>query len=192
EPPPLSAWTTMAHTLRGVERPKIAVNDSYLRIQPMGGPYHAELFLDTSEARYEDTGNVVYSLLKDILDEAEKDAHIPARVELSLFTSTAYGWSSDFDLALEVLKLLQTPVCDFSSGLPRWRIPNLDTISMPDPGLPYHHLRAFVQARSNGSTCIHPSSPITGIFTRTHAFDEEYREEVLNKVMAYAVTGMDG
>ncbi|KAG8893773.1 hypothetical protein FRC01_013355, partial [Tulasnella sp. 417] len=192
EPPPLSAWTTMAHTLRGVERLKIAVNDSYLSIRTVGGPYHVELFLDTSEARYEDTGNVVYSVLKDILDEAEKDTHLLARIELSLFTSMAHGWSRDFEVALEVLKLLQTPVCDFSSGQPRWRIPNLDTISMPDPGLPYHHLRAFVQARSNGSTCIQPSSPITGIFTRTHAFDEEYREEVLNKVMASTVTGKDG
>ncbi|KAG8894474.1 hypothetical protein FRC01_012940 [Tulasnella sp. 417] len=180
ETPPLSAWTTFVHTLRRVERLKITVSDSYLSLRAVGGPYKVELLLDTSDAGDENMRNLVYSMLKDILDEAEKDTPIRARVDIALFAFKR--WRSDFDVSFEILKLLQTPVCDFSSGKPHWRIPNLDTISMPHPGLPYCHLRAFVLARSNG-TC----SPITGIFTRSHAFDDKYCEEVLNNVMAYTL-----
>ncbi|KAG8898290.1 hypothetical protein FRC01_010962 [Tulasnella sp. 417] len=188
EPPPLSTWATSVHAIRRVEQLTITVADSYLSLQGAGGPYHVELCVATTEVGYEDEGDVIYSVLNDILDEAEKDTHISARVELALFV---IGRKSAFDVALSVLKLLQTPFSDFSLGKSRWRTPNLDTITMLAPGLPYHHLRAFIQARSNGSTCIQPSSPITGIFTRSDDVDGLDREDVFNQVMAYTGGGND-
>ncbi|KAG8925482.1 hypothetical protein FRC00_003924 [Tulasnella sp. 408] len=178
ERPPPSAWTTPGHTLRRVERMKISVTSGCLRVTAVTGPYKVEVTLDGMSGHSE---RLLCSILEDFLDEAEKDIPISARVELGLFADKPPG--RDFDLGLEVLKLLQTPVWNPSSGENRWRIPNLGTISMLDPGLPYHHLRAFVQERSNG-ICIQPASAVTGIFIRSSKWDEDGGEDVLNEVMA--------
>ncbi|KAG8912925.1 hypothetical protein FRC00_003466 [Tulasnella sp. 408] len=177
ERPPPTAWTTPGHTLRGVKRMKISVTPGCLRVTAVTKPYKVEVTLD---GMYGDS-RLPCSILEDFLNEAEKDSPISARVELGLFADNPPG--GDFDIGLETLKLLQTPVWDPSSGQTRWRIPSLDTISMLDPGLPYHHLRAFVQERSSG-ICIQPASSVTGIFIRSSEWDEDGGEDVLNEVMA--------
>ncbi|KAG8897967.1 hypothetical protein FRC01_011081 [Tulasnella sp. 417] len=187
ETPPLSAWTTLVHTLRRVERLKIMIiSDACLSIKDRGGPCKVEVFLAARAARDEDRRNLVYSMLKNILDEAEKDVQLSARVELALFATRKAG--SDSDLNLEVLKLLQTPVSHSSPPQSRWRIPNLDTIRMLEPGLPYNHLRAFIQARSNCPDV----GPITGISIQRTVNDDYTRKEVLDKVMSYTGEGNDG
>lgn len=186
EKPPPSAWTTFVHALKGVERFVISVGDGSLSITAAAGPCTVDLFLDNIEARDGDSGMLAYSMLEDILDEAERDMPILARVELSLRAPNMS--SSDFDVNLEVLKLIQTPVSDSSSGRTRWRIPNLDTIRMFDQDLPYHHLLAFVQARSS-RCCIQPASPIIGIFIRSMPFD--HQENILGKVMGFATENDD-
>ncbi|KIO31686.1 hypothetical protein M407DRAFT_218878 [Tulasnella calospora MUT 4182] len=149
-----------------------------------GGPNKVEICLD-SMASDEDLRN---SILEDILDEAEKDGHISARVELALLEER----ETDSDVSLEVLKLLQTPVSDSFSGKTHWRLPSLDTIIMCPYSLQYHHLRAFVQARSN-DCCIQPASPVTSISIRTHLRAEGSDcEEVLDEVMACIGGGNDG
>ncbi|KAG9046333.1 hypothetical protein FS837_004602 [Tulasnella sp. UAMH 9824] len=182
-PQPL-AWTTPVHTLRRVGRFKITVGNKYLRVTAMTGPYKVQVSLDTGVPSY----GLVYSMLEDFLNEAEKDTHISARVELELFADKPTD--NDFDPRLDVLKLFQTPVWDPSSDQNRWRIPNLDTISMLDPGLPYHRLQAFIQARSNGNY-IRPASPITGVFTQSTPSTRKHRKEVLDKVMTCSVEGND-
>ncbi|KAG8922153.1 hypothetical protein FRC01_014403 [Tulasnella sp. 417] len=177
ETPPLSAWTTLAHTLRRVERLTIVASDASLSIRELGGPYKVEVSLDVHAARDEDRRNLVYSMLKVILDEAEKDAQISARVELALFATRKSR--SKTDPRLEVLELLQTPVSHSSSRQTRWRTPNLDKIRMLEPGLPYHHLRAFIQARSNGADI----SPITSVSIQRTVSDDENRKEVLDNVI---------
>ncbi|KAG8920169.1 hypothetical protein FRC00_010390 [Tulasnella sp. 408] len=185
ERPQSIAWATPVHISRRVGSFKITVGSKYLRITAVNGPYKAQVSLDTGVPSY----GLVYSMLEDFLDEAEKDAQLSPRVELELFADKPPD--HDFDPRLDVLKLFQTPVWDPSSGQNRWRIPNLDTISMLDPGLPYHHLRAFIQARSNGNY-IQPASPITGIFTQRSPSIRKHRKEVLDKVMACSVEGSDG
>ncbi|KIO31685.1 hypothetical protein M407DRAFT_218876 [Tulasnella calospora MUT 4182] len=187
EKPPLGAWTTFVHGLRKAERVEIGVCDGDIFISTVGGPSTIEISLNRSDPRY---GSLRISILEDFLNEAEKDAHISAPVELGLLTRGESG--SNFDFNLEVLKLLQTPVSDSLSGKSRWRIPNLHKIVMNYPAPPYHHLQAFIQARSNGC-CIQPASPITSI--SIHSFDENeesFYEEVLDKVMACAGGGNDG
>ncbi|KAG8922152.1 hypothetical protein FRC01_014402 [Tulasnella sp. 417] len=179
--PPLSAWTTLAHTLRRVQRFKIMVNDTWLWVGDVGGSYRVGVRLDVTAAIHEERQNLVYSMLKGILDEAEKDAQISACVELELFATRESG--SDSDLNLEVLDLLQTPVSRSSSRQTRWRIPNLDTISMLEPGLSYNRLRAFIQARSN-SAGIQPAGPITGIFIQSGKYNGWNFKEALDEVLS--------
>ncbi|KIO31687.1 hypothetical protein M407DRAFT_218881 [Tulasnella calospora MUT 4182] len=182
--PPLRAWTTFVRGLRKVKRVTIAVTDGFLHITGEGGPNKVKICLDV-RASYKDLRN---SILEDILNDAEKDAHISARVELALLDRS----DGDPDVSLEVLKLLQTPVSDSLSGKTRWRLPNLDTITICPYGLSYHHLRAFVQARSN-DCCIQPASPVTSISIRTRlrGGGSDY-EEVLDEVMACIGGGNDG
>ncbi|KAG8950886.1 hypothetical protein FRC00_007504, partial [Tulasnella sp. 408] len=187
EKPPPSAWTTFVHALKRVERFLIHVGDGSLSVTAVAGPCTVDLFLDNIDAEDGDSGILAYSLLEDILDEAERDTPILAGVELSLRAPNLSR--GNFDVNLEVLKLIQTPVLDPSSGQTRWRIPNLDTISMFDQGLSYHRLQAFVQARSN-HCCTQPASPITGIFTRSMPFFD-HQENVLDKVMAYTTSDDD-
>ncbi|KAG8922812.1 hypothetical protein FRC01_013571 [Tulasnella sp. 417] len=186
ENPPLSAWTTLAHTLRRVKRLKIIVSDASLWVGDVGGPDQVEVRIQVSAVSDEERHNLLFSLLKDILDEAEKGAQISAHVELGLFATRE--WGSDLDLNLRVLELLQTPVPHSSSRQTRWRTPNLDTIRLLEPGLmepdlPYHDLRAFIQARSNGDG-IQPASPITGIFIQSDKDNDENFKEVLDEVLS--------
>ncbi|KAG8922150.1 hypothetical protein FRC01_014400 [Tulasnella sp. 417] len=186
ENPPLSAWTTLANTLRRVKRLKIIVNDTWLWVGDVGGPDQVEVRLEVAAKTHEERQNLVFSLLKDILDEAEKDAQIYAHVELELFATRESG--SDSNLNLRVLDLLQTPVPHSSSRQTRWRTPNLDTIrllepELMEPDLPYHHLRAFIQARSNGDG-IQPASPITGIFIQSDKDNDNNLKEVLDEVLS--------
>ncbi|KAG8922811.1 hypothetical protein FRC01_013570, partial [Tulasnella sp. 417] len=189
ETPPLGAWATLAHTLIRVERIKIVVGDASLYIREQGGPYKVNVHLVVSDARGVDRRNLVYSMLKDILDEAEKDGQISARVELALFATRESG--SDSDPNLEVLELLRTPKSHSSSRQTSWRTPNLDTIRMLEPGLPYHHLRAFIQARSNGDG-IQSASPITGIFIQSDKDNDKDFKEVLDEVLSCSGEGSDG
>ncbi|KAG8922814.1 hypothetical protein FRC01_013573 [Tulasnella sp. 417] len=193
ETPPLSAWTTLAHTLKGFERFLIHVGNAELYILDQsgtGGPSKIGVFLHLGGAENEDRRDLVYSLLGDILKElAEFDAQLSGRVELALFASGESG--SNSDLNLQVLELLQTPLSHSSSRQTRWRIPNLDTIRMLEPGLPYNYLRAFIQARSNGDR-IQPAGPITGIFIQNNKSDYENRKEVLGEVLCSSGERSDG
>ncbi|KAG8922151.1 hypothetical protein FRC01_014401 [Tulasnella sp. 417] len=151
ETPPSSAWMTLAHTLKRVKRFEILVDDTELWVRDVDhdGSYdEVNVQLDVIAARQEERKNLIYSMLKDILDEAEKDTQISAHVDLALFATWESG--SDSDLNLEVLELLQTPASHSSSGNAYWRIPNLNVIFILESGMPYSRLRAFIQARSNG------------------------------------------
>lgn len=187
EKPSLNAWTTFAHALKRVERLKIVIRDGSLDISCMDRLYGADIELGSIQPRGGDSGPLTYSILEDILNESEKVAPISARVELALFTANKSD--SGFDVGLEVLKLLQTPITPPPSDHSRWRIPNLDTLVMLDPGLPYRSLQAFVQARSDGHR-MKATSPITGIFTQNDSSDDEgHRKNVLSEVMAYLEGG---
>ncbi|KAG8922815.1 hypothetical protein FRC01_013574, partial [Tulasnella sp. 417] len=159
ERPPLRSWATFACALRRVERLKIVVGDGSLDFVAEAGPYEVELALCQIRPRSGDSGRLVCSILQDILDEAEKNEPISARVELALSIPNRES-GSGLDAGLEVLELLQTPVSDASSGQARRRIPNLDTLSISDPGLPFDALKRFVQTRSNDQH-MGATSPIT-------------------------------
>ncbi|KAG9046335.1 hypothetical protein FS837_004604 [Tulasnella sp. UAMH 9824] len=178
ERPPPSAWTTFVHALKRVEEFVIHVGDGSLSITAVAGPCTVDLFLDHIKARDGNSEILACSMLEDILDEAERDTPNLAYVGLALLGPNY----------LEVLKLIQTPVFDSSLGRTRWRIPNLDTIMtrMYKQDLSYRCLQAFVQARSS-RCCIHPASPITGIFARTMPTDRQ--ENVLDRIMAYNKKG---
>ncbi|KAG9043757.1 hypothetical protein FS837_009162 [Tulasnella sp. UAMH 9824] len=185
EKPSPSAWTTPGHTLRRVERMMISVTYECLRVLAVTGPYNVEVTLD---GMYGDSDHRC-SVLQDFLNEAEKHSPISASVSLGLFTNQQTSRGSG--IGLEILELLQTPVWDPCSGQTRWRIPNLEIICMLEPGLPYHHLRAFVHARSNGN-CIQPASPITGIFILCREGGDDDGKDVLNEVMACTGGENDG
>ncbi|KAG9046332.1 hypothetical protein FS837_004601 [Tulasnella sp. UAMH 9824] len=110
ERPRRSTWTTPVHPLRKVGRFKITVTNRYLRVRAVTGSHKVQVSLDTGIPDY----GLVHSMLEDFLNEAEKDTHISARVELELFGGKSQD--SDFDPRLEILDLLQTPVWDPSSG----------------------------------------------------------------------------
>ncbi|KAG8922813.1 hypothetical protein FRC01_013572 [Tulasnella sp. 417] len=182
ETPPSSAWTTLAHTLKRVKRFEIRVDDTELWFGDGDGSYEVNVLLGVITPIHEERKDLIYSLLKDILDEAEKDAQISAHVDLALFATWESGGASD--LNLEVLELLQTPASHSSSRNAYWRIPNLNVIIILESVMPYNRLRAFIQARSN-SDGIQPASPVTSILSRSSKWDyKKGFKEVLDKVMS--------
>ncbi|KAG8938871.1 hypothetical protein FRC04_007398 [Tulasnella sp. 424] len=143
--PPLMVWATLVHALKRAKELEIGVRDRSLSIRSK--PNIVGLSLWDVVAESGDLKSLTYSILEDILNEAERDSPLSARIELALLT-TDQG-NGDFNVALEVLKLLQTPIIEPSSGLTRWRLPHLDTLRIPDNGRLYKPFQVFVQERSN-------------------------------------------
>ncbi|KAG8962695.1 hypothetical protein FRC05_005151 [Tulasnella sp. 425] len=145
ERPPLMAWATLVHALKRAEELKIIVRDTSLCIQSK--PNTVGLTFQFVGAEYGDSKRLACSILEDILNETERDSPLSARIELTLLT--IYQRNGDFDVAIEILKLLQPTISEPSSGLTRWRLPYLDTLRIPDDGRPDKPFQVFVQARSN-------------------------------------------
>ncbi|KAG8938873.1 hypothetical protein FRC04_007400 [Tulasnella sp. 424] len=146
ERPPLMAWATLVHALKRAEELEILIRDGYLRI--WSKPNTVRLSISLQFARLPDYGDsirLMYSILKDILNEAERDSSLTARIKLTLWNTEQ--WNRSFDIALKVLKLLQTPITEPSSGLTRRRLPHLSKLRIPKDSRPFQPFHAFERER---------------------------------------------
>ncbi|KAG8907797.1 hypothetical protein FRC01_007567 [Tulasnella sp. 417] len=181
-------WSTYLQGLRRARALRIHVSDYHpmIRIESMEGLCRVDITYSDERRKYYDAQQVVYSIMEAILVELEKDSALtnPIQLRFGQFDVPRPHWKIPDPAWLRLLKFLQEPIVDPSSGKKRWRLPYLNSISLLDERWLKGYLKQFVTAREvafEGQTVDriteilreHSEIPSTDIFSEVMGYDSE-------------------
>ncbi|KAG8907796.1 hypothetical protein FRC01_007566 [Tulasnella sp. 417] len=189
EKPQVWKWSTYLRGLRRAGALRIHVPDNHpmVRIDSMEGLCRVDIMYSDERRSYNVAQQVAYSIMEAILVELEKDSALtnPIQLRFGQVDVSCPDWRIPDPAWLRLLKFLQEPIVDPSSGEKRWRLPHLDSISVLDSRWLKGYLKQFVTTREvafeagqavDRITEIlreHPAIPPTDIFSEVVAYDGE-------------------
>ncbi|KAG8912459.1 hypothetical protein FRC01_005090, partial [Tulasnella sp. 417] len=178
-------WSTYLQILRRAGALRIHVPGSYpyICIESMEGPCRVDIFYSDERHGSYEAQQAVYSVMEAILVEVEKDSALTNPIELSFghVVVPRPGCRIPDPAWLRLLKFLQEPIVDPSSGKNRWRLPHLNSISLLDERWLKGYLKQFVTAREvafEGQTVDRITEILLGYPTKD-------RTDIFSEVMDY-------
>ncbi|KIO31682.1 hypothetical protein M407DRAFT_19416 [Tulasnella calospora MUT 4182] len=144
-------WFTCVQGLRRARALRIYVPGIYpmIRIMSMGGPCSVDICYSDELRDLYDAQQAAYSIIESILVAAEKDCPLTTPIQLR-FGEVAFprkDWNIPDPAWLRLLKFLQEPIVDPSSGEKRFRLPQLHSILLLNSKWIKGYLKQFVTAR---------------------------------------------
>ncbi|KAG8912460.1 hypothetical protein FRC01_005091 [Tulasnella sp. 417] len=144
-------WSTYLQILRRAGALRIHVPGIYpmIRIESIKGPCRVDIMYSDGRHDPDVAQQAAYSIMEALLVEVEKESSLtnPIQLRLGQVAVPRPDWSIPDPAWLRLLKFLQEPIFDPSSGKKRWRLPHLNSISLIDSRWLKGYLKQFVTAR---------------------------------------------
>ncbi|KAG8962698.1 hypothetical protein FRC05_005154 [Tulasnella sp. 425] len=187
------AWPAYVRGLRQAESLRICIRGTYgntIKIESTGGPGTLDILYRDETPIPNAVQESAYSAIEAILTAAEKDSPLTATIQLLFDEPSVPRKDCDgrgYPAWLRLLKFLQEPIVDPSSGEKRWRLPRLRSVAVmtrPDTKWLYGYLKRFVHTREIAYNCqaadnvteilqLYWVKPPSNIFSEVMGYEEE-------------------